>query len=147
MAARSAEHVHFLNKPMPFAFCFAALFLAAATRDLNLCWPFLRLPPTRRAFFAFFFLRFFFFFAFFFFFFFFFFFGLAFLAFFAFLGFFAAFFFAGFFFAAVFCAVRASVSLRIACLTTVVSVATIGSSSNTMMMSAVRVRCRVCPPM
>merc|ERR1712000_682312 len=54
MAARSAEHVHFLNKPMPFAFCFAALFLAAATRDLNLCWPFLRLPPTKRAFFAFF---------------------------------------------------------------------------------------------
>merc|ERR1711964_410574 len=80
MAARSAEHVHFLNKPMPFAFCFAAFFLAAATRDLNLCWPFLRLPPTKRAFFAFLLRRFFFFFAFFFFFFL----GLAFFAFFAF---------------------------------------------------------------
>merc|ERR1719454_1714864 len=65
MAARSAEHVSFLKRPVPFAFCAAACFLPAAID-----------------FFAFFFLRFFFFFAFFFFFFFFFL-ALGFLAFFA----------------------------------------------------------------
>merc|ERR1719473_1678617 len=112
MAARSAEHVSFLKRPVPFAFCAAACFLPAAI--------------------AFFFLRFFFFFAFFFFFFFFFL-ALGFLAFFAFLAF--------FFFAAVFCAVRASVSLRIRrFVATVVSVATMGSSSNTIALC-----CRVCP--
>jgi hypothetical protein len=30
MAARSAEHVHFLKRPVPFAFCRAAAFLPAA---------------------------------------------------------------------------------------------------------------------
>merc|ERR1719482_1460982 len=111
MAAKSAEHAHFLKRPVPLAFCFAAFFLPAAIMDLDLCWPFARLPPTKRTFFAFFFLRFFFFFAFFFFFFFFFFLAFGFFAFLAFLAFFGAF-LAGFFFAAVFTCVRASVSLR-----------------------------------
>merc|ERR1719305_1672275 len=62
MAARSAEHVHFLKMPMPFAFCFAAFRLPAAIAALLLWWPFGRLPPGKRTFFAFFFLRFFFFF-------------------------------------------------------------------------------------
>merc|ERR550514_302075 len=104
MAARSAEHVSFLKRPVPFAFCAAACFLPAAIDFFYL--------------------------------------ALGFLAFFAFLafGFFAAF-FAGFFFAAVFCAVRASVSLRIRrFVATVVSVATMGSSSNTIAASC----CRVC---
>merc|ERR1719161_3202951 len=102
MAARSADNVHFLKRPVPLAFCFAAFFLPAAIAALDLCWPFARLPPMKRTFFAFFFFRFFFFLTAFFFFFFFF--G-AFFAFFAFLAFFAGFFaafFAGFFFAAVF---------------------------------------------
>merc|ERR1712159_625730 len=90
MAERSAEQVHFLKRPMPFAFCAAAIFLPAAIDAFDFHWPSARLPPTKRTFFAFFFRRFFFFLAFFFFFF------LAFLAF----GFFAAF-FAGFFLAAV----------------------------------------------
>merc|ERR1719456_1265193 len=126
MFAKSAEQVHFLKRPMPFAFCFAAVFLLAAMRDLNLRWPFARLPPTKRTFLAFFFFRFFFFFFLAFFFFFFFFLAFGFLAFLAFLafGFLAA------FLAAVF-AVRASVSLRIRrFVATVVSVATMGSSSN-----------------
>merc|ERR1712072_1201884 len=137
MAARSAEQVHFLKMPMPFAFCFAAVRLLAAMRDLNLRWPFARLPPTKRTFLAFFFFRFFFFFLAFFFFFAF---GfLAFLAFFAF-GFLAAF-FAGFFLAAVSC-VRARLFV-IAFFTTVVSVATSGSSSKTIL----RKLCGcVCPP-
>merc|ERR1712225_124775 len=98
-AERAAEHDTGLKRPMPFFFCAAARFLPAAMLDLNLRWPFFRLPPTKRIFLAFFF----FFFAFFFFFFFFFFFGfLAFLAFFA-LGFLAAFFAGFFFFAAVAC--------------------------------------------
>merc|ERR1712093_205857 len=122
MAARSAEHVHFLKMPLPEPFCFAASFLPAATRPFALCWPFRRLPPGYRRFFSFF--------AFFFFFFFFF---LAF-GFFAFLAFLAFGFFAllraAFFFAAVFCTVRARAS-RAMRFTTVVSVATIGSSSNT----------------
>merc|ERR1719247_434031 len=84
MAAKSAEHAHFLKRPVPLAFCFAAFFLPAAILDLNLCWPFARLPPTKRTFFAFFFLRFFFFFFAFFFFFFFFFLAFGFFAFFAF---------------------------------------------------------------
>merc|ERR550514_2601401 len=83
MAAKSAEHAHFLKRPVPLAFCFAAFFLPAAIMDLDLCWPFARLPPTKRGFFAFL----------------------------AFLAFFGAF-LAGFFFAAVFTCVRASVSLR-----------------------------------
>merc|ERR1719377_223345 len=62
MAAKSAEHAHFLKRPVPLAFCFAAFFLPAAIMDLDLRWPFARLPPTKRTFFAFFFLRFFFFF-------------------------------------------------------------------------------------
>merc|ERR1719388_595533 len=100
--------------------------------DLNLRWPFFRLPPTKRTFLAFFFLRFFFFFFAFFFFFFFLALGfLAFLAFFA-LGFFAAF-FAGFFFAAVAC-VRARLFV-IAFFTTVVSVATTASSSTKVIVS------------
>merc|ERR1712098_214591 len=113
MDARAEEHVLTLKRPFPAFFSAAALFLDAALRLLNLRWPFLRLPPTKRTFLAFFFFRFFFFFlAFFFFFFFFLAFGfLAFFAFFAF-GFFAAFFDAFFFFAAVFCTVRARVSLR-----------------------------------
>ena len=46
------------------AFCESALEVAGwgragTMRDLNFFWPFLRLPPTKRAFFAFFFLRFF----------------------------------------------------------------------------------------
>merc|ERR1719456_390365 len=103
MAARSAEHVHFLKMPLPEPFCFAASFLPAATRPFALCWPFRRLPPGYRTFFAFFFLRFFFFFAFFFFFFFFFFFAFGFFAFLAFLAFgFFALLRAAFFFAAVF---------------------------------------------
>merc|ERR1719359_2664961 len=82
---------------------------------LLLCWPLRRLPPGKRTFFAFFF--FFFFFCFF-----------AFLAFFA-LGFFAALaFLAGFFFFAAVVWVRARVFV-IAFFTTVVSVATRGSSS------------------
>merc|ERR1719482_2531695 len=88
MAAKSAEHAHFLKRPVPLAFCFAAFFLPAAIMDLDLCWPFARLPPTKRTFFAFFFF-----------------------AFLAFLAFFGAF-LAGFFFAAVLTCVRASVSLR-----------------------------------
>merc|ERR1719456_1867450 len=70
MAARSAEHVHFLKRPTPFAFCFAAFRLPAAIAALLLWWPFGRLPPGKRTFFAFFFFRFFFFFLAFFFFFF-----------------------------------------------------------------------------
>merc|ERR1712096_475326 len=81
MAARSAEHEHFLKMPMPFAFCFAALRLADAILAFDLWCPFGRLPPGKRTFFAFFLRRFFFCF-------------LAFLAFLAF-GFLAAF-FAGF---------------------------------------------------
>merc|ERR550514_2187993 len=97
MAARSAEHVHFLKRPTPFAFCFAAARLPPAMDAFDFHWPLARLPPTYFTFFAFFFLRFFFFLAFFFFFFFFFFGFLAFLAFLAF-GFLDAF-FAGFFLA------------------------------------------------
>merc|ERR1711977_32348 len=84
MAARSAEHAHFMKIPLPEFLFFAASFLPAATRPFCLCWPLRRLPPG-------YFETFFFFFFFFFFF-----------AFFAF-GFFAFFaaFFAGFFFAAV----------------------------------------------
>merc|ERR1719482_2110269 len=92
MAAKSAEHAHFLKRPVPLAFCFAAFFLPAAIMDLDLCWPFARLPPTKRTFFVFFF-------------------SFGFFAFLAFLAFFGAF-LAGFFFAAVFTCVRASVSLR-----------------------------------
>merc|ERR1719262_733075 len=127
MAARSAEHAHFLKIPLPEFLFFAASFLPAATRPFCLRWPLRRLPPGYFVTF-FFFLRFFFFFlAFFFFFFFFLAFGFfAFLAFLAF-GFFAAF-FAGFFFAAVF-AVRASVSLRIRrFVATAVSVAMISNT-------------------
>merc|ERR1719386_213580 len=119
MAARSEEHVHFLKMPVPFAFAFAAFRLPAAIAALLLWWPFGRLPPGKRTFFAFFFLRFFFFF-----------FGsfLAFLAFFAFLAFgFLADLRAAFFLAAVFWTVRASSSrgMRFA---TVVSVATISNT-------------------
>merc|ERR1719262_1397036 len=144
MAARSAEHAHFLKIPLPEFLFFAASFLPAATRPFCLRWPLRRLPPgyfvTFFFFlrFFFFFLAFFFFFFFFlafgffvtFFFFFFFFLAFGFFAFFAFgfFDFFAAF-FAGFFFAAV-CAVRASVSLRMRrFVATAVSVAMI---SNTM---------------
>merc|ERR1712098_358465 len=81
MDARAEEHVLTLKRPFPAFFSAAALFLDAALRLLNLRWPFLRLPPTKRTFLAFFFF-FFFFLAFGF---------LAFFAFFAF-GFFAAFF-------------------------------------------------------
>merc|ERR550537_1645791 len=109
MAARSAEHAHFLKIPLPEFLFFAASFLPAATRPFCLCWPLRRLPPG-------YFETFFFFFFFFFF-----------LAF----GFFAAF-FAGFFFAAV-KLVRASVSFRIIRFTTVDSAATRGSSVNTML--------------
>merc|ERR1719421_1102320 len=131
MAARSAEHAHFLKIPLPEFLFFAASFLPAATRPFCLCWPLRRLPPGYFETFFFFFFFFFFFAAFFFFFFFFLAFG--FFAFFAFLafGFFAAF-FAGFFFAAV-KLVRASVSLRIIRFTTVDSAATRGSSVNTML--------------
>merc|ERR1712098_491425 len=111
MDARAEEHVFTLKRPLPALFNAAALFLLAALRDLNLRWPFARLPPTKRAFFAFFLRRFFFFFAFFFFFRFFFFGFLAFFAFLAFLAFgFLADLRAAFFFAAVFCTVRASAS-------------------------------------
>merc|ERR1712072_1237345 len=120
-AERAAETVTGLKMPMPFFFAAAAVFLQAATRDLNLCWPFFFLPPTKRAFLTFFFLR-----RFFFFFFFFFFGFLAFFAFFA-LGFLAAF-FAGFFFFAAVCVVRARL-LVIARFTTVVSVSTRASSN------------------
>merc|ERR550514_1145213 len=108
-AERAAEHDTGLKMAAPF-------FFAAAQTALLLCWPFRRLPPTKRTFFAFFFFRFFFFF-----------FGfLAFFAFFA-LGFLAAFFAGFFFFAAVAC-VRARLFV-IARFTTVVSVATTASSS------------------
>merc|ERR550537_1471764 len=122
MAARSAEHAHFLKIPLPEFLFFAASFLPAATRPFCLCWPLRRLPPGYFETFFFFFFFFFFFAAFFFFFFFF-------LAFFAF-GFFAFFaaFFAGFFFAAV-CVVRASVSLRMRrFVATAVSVAIISNT-------------------
>merc|ERR1719359_1727548 len=120
MAARSAEQAHFLKMPFPEFLFFAASFLPAATRPFILRWPFRRLFPGYFVAFFFFFLRFFFFFTAFFFFFFFFFFA----------GFLADL-RAAFFFAAVFCTVLASAS-RTMRLTTVVSVATIGSSSNTM---------------
>merc|ERR550514_1392312 len=104
MAARSAEHVHFLKRPTPFAFCFAASRLPPAMDAFDFHWPLARLPPTYFTFFAFFFLAF---------------------------GFLDAF-FAGFFLAAVFfCAVRASSDFLMKRFTTVVSVATSGSSSNT----------------
>merc|ERR1712159_625580 len=92
IAERAAEHDTGLKRPTPFFFCAAAVFLLAAILDLNLRWPFFRLPPTKRTFLDFFFLRFFFL-------------ALGFLAFFAFfaLGFFAAFFAGFFFFAAVAC--------------------------------------------
>merc|ERR1719482_1223541 len=122
IAERAAEHDTGLKRPMPFFFCAAAVFLPAAMLDLNLRWPFFRLPPTKRTFLGFFF----FFFAFFFFFFFLALGFLAFLAFFA-LGFFAAF-FAGFFFFAAVCVVRARL-LVIARFTTVVSVSTTASSN------------------
>merc|ERR1719463_837520 len=55
MAARSAEHVSFLKRPVPFAFCAAACFLPAAIDFFDLCWPLARLPPTYFTFLAFFF--------------------------------------------------------------------------------------------
>merc|ERR550514_1850498 len=134
MAARSAEHVHFLKRPTPFAFCFAAARLPPAMDAFDFHWPFARLPPTYFTFFAFFFLRFFFFLTTFFFFFFFLAFG--FFAFFAF-GFFAfAAFFAGFlaafFFAAVLVVRARTAPFLMPFFTTVVFAATIGSSSATM---------------
>merc|ERR1719352_1077943 len=67
MAARSAEHVHFLKMPLPEFLFFAASFLPAATRPFCLRCPLRRLPPGYFVTF-FFFLRFFFFLAAFFFF-------------------------------------------------------------------------------
>merc|ERR1711959_197957 len=116
--ARAADCDTGLKRPAPFFFMAAALFLPAALFFLLFGACFTRLPPGYRSFFAFFFLAFFFFFFFFGF--------LAFLAFFAF-GFLAAF-FAFFFLAAVSC-VRARLFV-IAFFTTVVSVATSGSSSH-----------------
>merc|ERR1711959_123318 len=113
--ARAADCDTGLKRPEPFFFMAAALFLPAAFMALLLCWPSRRLPPGKRTFFAFFFFGFLAF--------------LAFLAFFAF-GFLAAF-FAFFFLAAVSC-VRARLFV-IAFFTTVVSVATSGSSSKTPM--------------
>merc|ERR1719191_713124 len=107
MAARSAEHAHFLKIPLPEFLFFAASFLPAATRPFCLCWPLRRLPPGYFETFFFFFFFFFFFAAFFFFFFF--------------------FFFAFFFLACVSC-VRAKLFL-IAVFTTVVSTGDRGSSS------------------
>merc|ERR1712094_52384 len=43
MAARSAEHAHFLKIPLPEFLFFAASFLPAATRPFCLCWPLRRL--------------------------------------------------------------------------------------------------------
>merc|ERR1719261_378491 len=68
MAARSAEHAHFLKIPLPEFLFFAASFLPAATRPFCLRCPLRRLPPGFfLSFFFFFFLAAFFFFFFFFF--------------------------------------------------------------------------------
>merc|ERR1719390_30414 len=45
MAARSAEHAHFLKIPLPEFLFFAASFLPAATRPFCLRCPLRRLPP------------------------------------------------------------------------------------------------------
>merc|ERR1719352_489142 len=117
MAVKAALSVRTLKRPLPAAFAFAAFFFPAATEALLLCWPFARLPPTKRTFFFFAFLRFFFFFFF-----------LAFF-FFAFFAFLAGFFFADFFFFAAVCCVRATVDFWICFVTSATTIASSGSMS------------------